>query len=70
MSKLNVKLCLEIGCVNKPLTFALCLNHRYLKKSRLLNFNVATLSSASSKGFLAATTYSTNQTNKADSMCH
>jgi hypothetical protein len=69
MRKLYAKSHLEIRCVNKP-TFALCLNHRYLNKCRLLKFcYVPTTSADSSEGILAATTNSTNQANKVDSMC-
>jgi hypothetical protein len=44
---------------------------RYLKKIRLLKFcYVPATSAALSKGIFAAATNGTNQTNKADSMCH
>ncbi len=44
----------------------MCLNHRYLKKSRLLNFCYVPATIATySKGFFVVATNSTSQTNKA-----
>jgi hypothetical protein len=49
----------------------LIIDHRYLKKSRLLKFcYVPAASAAFSKAILATATNSTNQKNKAGDMCH
>ncbi len=53
------------------LSMMICLNHRYLNKSRLLKFcYVPATSAAFSKGIFVAATISTNKRNKAGSSCH
>ncbi len=75
----NILTCLEgltIVCmyfisVAENYAFKLDLSHRCLKKSRLLEFcYVPATRAASSKGFFAPATNSTDQTNKGGGTCH
>ncbi len=61
----------QLKFVQSSFRFCIFRQYTYLKKSRLLKFYyVPSTSSASSEGIFAAATNSTNQTNKAGSMCH